>query len=158
LMARTFAKVIAVEPSADTFECLTTNLEHAGLSNVVPLNVALGAEAAFARMELDPENAKRANTGGRRVKPGGSIHIETIDSWHLPSLGFLKLDVEGSEYVALQGAAETLKRCKPIVLFESKFLWTRYYGIPKEAVTVLLLSLGYKELARVSRDAIWGPR
>ncbi|HEX8030279.1 MAG TPA: FkbM family methyltransferase [Vicinamibacterales bacterium] len=158
VMSAHFARVIAVEPSADTFEALTWNIEQFGCANVECRNVALGDATGHVTMALDPDQAARANTGARFVEAGGSIPVETIDSWNLPSLGFLKLDVEGSEPHALRGAVETLKRCRPIVLFESKFLWTRHYGLPKNIVAKFLEGLGYRMLEQVSRDQIWGFR
>jgi len=156
VMSGTFRRVIAVEPSPDTFECLDRNLREAGCQNVECHQVALGASAGSVSMTLDPEQAQRANTGARFVQPGGTIPVVTIDSLHVPSLGFLKLDIEGSEFAALQGAKETLLRCKPIVLFENKRLWTRHYGVPKDAVSRYLSGLGYRHLERVSMDEIWG--
>jgi hypothetical protein len=107
-------------------------------------------------MALDPKEAARQNTGGRYVQDGGEIPRITIDSLGLPSLGFLKLDVEGSEPFALMGARETLKRCRPIVLFEDKYHWIRY-GLRPDAVEAVLRQAGYRSLARAGGDAIWGP-
>lgn len=156
VMAQSFARVIAVEPSADTCECLLLNLEK--VANVDVRNVALGDAPGTVRMHLDADQKLRANTGARFTKPGGDIPVETIDSWNLSSLGFLKLDVEGSEYVALHGAVETITRCKPIVLFENKFLWSKNFGLPKDSVSRLLTGLRYRMVDRVSRDEIWTHR
>lgn len=154
VMAERFARVIACEPSPDTFACLDRNLAE---TTVERRHVALGAVAGSVDMTILPEQAARGNTGARYVQPGGPVPMETIDSWRLPTLGFLKLDIEGSEYAALCGATKTLRRCRPIVLFENKFLWTRHFGIPKDAVARHLKGLGYQFLERISRDEIWGP-
>jgi len=156
LMAADFRRVIAVEPSPDTFEALRANMTAFGCTNVEPLQIALGATSGFVSMHLDGRGALLHNTGARFADPGGSIPAIPIDDWRLPTLGFLKLDVEGSEVAALEGAAETLQRCRPIVLFENKWLWRRY-GLPRDAPQRLLTSLGFKHLADVSLDAIWGP-
>lgn len=158
VMSKAFTSVIAVEPSPDTFEALDWNLTQGGYANVTRKNVALGDQPGTVTMTIDPDQQARANTGARYVKAGGSIQVETIDSWALQSLGFLKLDIEGSEYVALRGAVETIRRCQPIVLFENKWLWTHHYGLPKNAVASLLEGLRYRLLAQVSRDQVWGPR
>lgn len=156
LMADAFQKVIAFEPSPDTFECLRFNLN--GIAHVDCQPYALGAEPGRVSMALDAANAARANTGARFAAAGGDIPVITIDSLRLPSLGFLKLDVEGSEPMALTGAAETIARCKPIILFENKKLWTRHFGLPKDAVSRILDRHQYRLLAKVSCDEIWGPR
>lgn len=158
VMADRFREVIAFEPSPDTFEALMWNTR--GRDNIQRVHAALGEQTGFVGMTLDPEQAQKANTGARFVRPDGNsdIPVETIDALNLPSLGFLKLDIEGSEYVALRGAKETLKRCRPIVLFENKWLWTRHYGLPKDAVAKFLTGQGYRLLEQVSRDQIWGPK
>ena len=80
-----------------------------------------------------------------------------IDEWNLPSFGFLKLDVEGSEPLALKGARETLVRCHPIVLFEDKAFWVRRYRLPVDAPQQLLTAVGYHQLAVAGCDLVWGP-
>ena len=154
VMADRFDQVIACEPSPDTFACLALNLRDTAVDC---RNVALGDVAGSVEMHIRPEQAERGNTGARFVQAGGSIPMITIDSLDLPSLGLLKLDIEGSEYMALKGAAETLRRCRPIVLYEDKHLWHRHYGTAKDAVSKLLTGLGYRHLERVSMDEIWGP-
>lgn len=157
VMAARFRHVLAIEPSADTFDCLTWNLGQAGIANVQCVQAALGDGPGHVSMALDPPNAARANTGARFVRPGGPIPVITIDSLALTEVGFLKLDVEGSEPAALRGAAETLHRCRPIVLFENKKLWARHFGMPKDAVARLLAGHGYRCLQAVQCDEIWGP-
>lgn len=154
-MSALFERVIAVEPSPDTFECLTHNT--AAMANVERLHAGLGAAPGQIHMALAPEQEARKNTGGRYAVPGGDIPVVTIDSLELVDLDFLKLDVEGSEFYALQGAADTLKRCKPIVLFENKFLWVRHFGLPKNAVADFLTRANYRLLEVTGCDHIYGP-
>jgi FkbM family methyltransferase len=157
VLATRFARVIAIEPSPDTFACLEWNLTQAGCANVERRSVALGEAPGVVTMALDAANAARANTGARFARAGGSIPVQTIDSWQLESVGFLKLDIEGSEPMAIEGARETIARCRPIVLFEDKRLWSRHFGLPKDAVGRLLAAMGYRPIESVGRDAIWGP-
>jgi FkbM family methyltransferase len=158
VMAGVFEKVVAIEPSADTFECLDFNMAQFACANVDRKNCAIGAETGFVTMGLDAVNEERKNTGARFAQAGGIIPVETIDGWRLDRVGFLKLDIEGSEQFALQGAKDTLKRCKPIVLFENKRLWTRHFGLPKGVVADFLTAQGYRLLETVSMDQIWGPK
>ncbi len=153
-----FARVIAVEPSPDTFEALAANMQAFGCRNVEIHQVALGA--TVGRVSIAPLDARPAamqNTGARYVREGGTIPRVRIDDWHLPTLGFLKLDIEGSEVFALEGARATLTRCRPIVLFENKGFWYWHYQLPKNAPHVLLTSLGYRFLEQAGKDEIWGP-
>lgn len=155
LMSPRFARVVAVEPSPDTFEALQANLATFGCVNVEPRNIALGAAAGWVSMVLDDKQAARKNTGGRFVQPDGAIPMLTIDALELPSLGFLKLDVEGSEFVALMGARQTIARCRPIILFEDKGLWVKF-GVERFGPHKLLSSLGYRQFQKTGCDLIWG--
>lgn len=159
-LAAKFARVVAFEPSQDTFESLAENMRVFGCSNVELHNVALGAEPGAVTMVLDARAATLQNTGGRHVQEAvnGSVSIPriTLDSLNLESCGFLKLDIEGSEPLALMGARKTLKRCRPIVLFENKKLWLRH-GLSEVDPQAILTRSGYRQLERASCDLIWGP-
>lgn len=155
-MSLAFSFVHAFEPSEDTFAALVANMRKFNCENVELHCAALGAAPGSVSMALDPKEIARQNTGGRYVQDGGEIPRITIDSLALPSLGFLKLDVEGSEPLALMGARATLARCRPIVLFEDKHHWTRY-GMRPDAVETILRQASYRSLARAGGDAIWGP-
>jgi FkbM family methyltransferase len=157
LLAARFTRVIACEPSADTFEALVENMRANDCPNVTCRPIALGESAGRVSMVLDGRGAALHNTGARWAGAGEAVPRECIDDWALPSLGFLKLDVEGSEPMILRGAAQTLRRCRPIVLFEDKYLWKRF-GLPRDAPRVILRELGYQPIVRAGIDEIWGPR
>lgn len=156
LLSPAFTQVIAVEPSPDTFEALAANMQAFHCHNVDLRPVAVGAEVGHVSMQLEGRAAAMHNTGGRFVRDGGTIPVERIDDWHLASCGFMKLDIEGSEPLALDGARDTIARCQPIILFEHKG-FCRRYGLRPDAVQTLLTSLGYRELSIVKCDRIWGP-
>lgn len=154
-----FDRIIAVEPSTDTFEALTHNMATFECGNVECRQVAIGASHGRVNLILDGKFAAIKNTGARYMKRDdaqGAVPLEPIDAWQLPSLGFLKLDVEGAECLALQGARDTLRRCRPIVLFEDKGWWKRF-DQPRQAPHTFLSSIGYRHVLRVSMDEIWGP-
>lgn len=155
LLSPRFERVIAIEPAGDTFEALEANMAAFGCTNVEARNVALGAAAGWVSMVLDETQAARKNTGGRFVQPDGAIPMMTLDAFELPSLGFLKLDVEGSEFVALMGARKTIQRCQPIILFENKALWVKF-GVERDGPQKLLTSLGYRQLQKCGCDLIYG--
>ena len=153
-LAARFERVIAVEPAADTVEALRVNMARFGCGNVDVRHVALGAGPGRVSMRLDERGATLANTGARFVMPGTDVPLERIDDWHLDRVGFVKLDVEGSEPFVLAGARATLQRCRPVVLFENKYLWKRF-GAERDAPQKLLRGLGYRHVATVSKDEIW---
>lgn len=55
----------------------------------------------------------------------------------------IKIDVEGAEMLVLQGARETLSRCKPVVIFEHGIGASDVYGTKPEDVFRFFSSLGF---------------
>lgn len=157
MLSERFEQVISFEPSADTHEALLHNLAQFGCGNVTVRHQALGAARGRVRMTLEgfDKAIQMGNTGARFVRPGDDVEQITLDSLQLETLDFLKLDVEGSELYAMQGARGTLVRCKPIVLFEDKNLWKRY-NLPRSAPHDFLSSLGARRIERIGCDEIWG--
>jgi FkbM family methyltransferase len=149
-MAARFHRVAAFEPAGDTFDCLQANTQ--GLANIVLYRCALGATRG--RGEIVDDGARRGNTGSRylQITTDGSVEVLPLDFLQLRDLDFLKLDVEGHELQALQGARATLKRCRPVVLIEVKPL--RVGHDPMLAVR-WIEDFGYREVSRVGRDRIY---
>ncbi len=54
------------------------------------------------------------------------------------NIDFIKIDVEGAEYPVMQGATETIKRCKPLIIFEFGLGASDYYGTKPEMIYKLL--------------------
>ena len=48
-----------------------------------------------------------------------TISVRTFDSFELHDITFMKIDVENHENEVLQGAKETILRCRPIILLEN---------------------------------------
>lgn len=159
VMAGLFDRVLAFEPSPDTAEALRANMDAFGCRNVQVIEAAVGDLVSQVSMApLDPRAADMKNTGARYIDTsGGRIPMMTIDALELDALGFLKLDIEGAEPLALQGASDTLRRCRPIVLFENKG-FCRRFGFKKTGPADVLTLLGYRQLATAGCDLIWGPR
>jgi FkbM family methyltransferase len=83
---------------------------------------------------------------------GGSVQVPTvtIDSLQLSDVRFIKLDIEGHELRALQGAQATIQRDKPALIVELE--QTRK---PIQPVVDLLERWGYS--GRVLMDGQWVP-
>lgn len=89
---------------------------------------------------VDMEPGKN-NTGQYHVTPGATHTMVALDGFKIVC-DFLKLDVEGYELKALQGAEELLNRCKPVVMIEDNGLCERY-GVQQMDSDKYLKSLGY---------------
>jgi FkbM family methyltransferase len=59
-------------------------------------------------------------------------------------VAFIKLDIEGGEFDALRGAASTIGRCRPVIVFEASVKSTGQYGAtPEQVYRFITEQLGY---------------
>lgn len=141
-------KVIAIEPDSKNFELLARNIRDNGLSNLVALNVGVGAERTQATLSaLDA-----SNPGAHSVRPVAAalestlIEIHRLDellSDHPGAIEVLKVDIEGYEIEALQGATETLGRTRRVLIeYSPRFL--RACGHEPQELLELLRSHGFR--------------
>ena len=94
------------------------------------------------------------NCGGTEfaVTPDGSGDVVTItlDSLlHGKDVGLLKLDLEGMEMSALQGAIHTIEKCRPVVFAEA---WKHSF---RSMIDRFLAELGYKETYSFAQTYCW---
>jgi FkbM family methyltransferase len=150
-LGKKFGTVYTFEPDHDNFVCLAHNCSYQ--SNIVAIQAALG-QPGEAPIQLEGD---RSNCGGYQVAPGGSIPVLTIDSLNLPSCGLIALDIEGYEAKALQGAQETLHRCRPVILLEMKGIGAKYGRPDDELHFWLTEGFGYRMIEKLLRDRIYVP-
>ena len=61
---------------------------------------------------------ENANAGMAALVDGTDIPVVTLDSMNLSGVSFIKIDAEGWECDVLDGARETIARCRPTMLIE----------------------------------------
>ncbi|MBU6231439.1 MAG: FkbM family methyltransferase [Patescibacteria group bacterium] len=147
-------EVIAFEPSPETFVFLAKNVSLNGRSNIDARNKGLGA--SIGKASLAPLSDGLATSQTIDTEHGGSIDVTTLDS-EVSRADLVKLDIEGMEAEALDGAARLIKESRPVFVIEifpsamkkhgrspaeiQRFLRKRGYGIflPMESDGPLML-------------------
>lgn len=124
-------KVYSFEPQTFLFKnLLSKTVADNELKNVELFNCALGHKNIDGSMnklcdkgrELNYNINSETNFGGLNLGKGGEkISIKTLDSFNFDNIGFIKIDVEGAEKLVILGAIQTLKRNRPIVLYENNY-------------------------------------
>jgi len=116
--------VIAFEPERMNFNTLCGNVAINNLRNIYCFHNAVGDQSgAIAVPELDIE--KTENFGGLSLtKDYKNAHhytvpLVTIDQFKFGRVNFIKVDVEGMEAAVIDGASDTIKRCKPFLYVEN---------------------------------------
>jgi FkbM family methyltransferase len=147
-----FAKVVAFEPVAIFRECLEKNVTGANFF-ISPL--ALGDHDTQATMIIT-----EGNSGHSHLDPAtlgtGDVQVVKLDNLNMEDVDYIKIDCEGYEYRVLQGAEQTVKRCRPIMVIEQKphDAYSKDYG--QFAAIALLESWGMIKLDQIRDDWIMG--
>ena len=125
--------VHAFEPNPGNVRILRRNSEINGLT--IDLHeCALGSSEGTANLSAGGAASKISAEGELTVP------VRTLDSFHLPRVDLLKIDVEGYELEVLRGAVETLERSHPAIMIEMH----HWAGAQKEAALFeILAGLGY---------------
>jgi FkbM family methyltransferase len=160
-LAERFEWIEAFEPCPDARECLAKNIAGLGGGYVKVQPFALGAAEGHGVMLRDAK--REGNTGSRFVSLNGAlaadtvarIEVRTLDSFDLPAVGFLKIDVEGYEDRVIEGARETIRRSHPVMLVEEKPFPGRYSADGRSHAAALLAELGAREVARFRHDHVY---
>jgi FkbM family methyltransferase len=82
-----------------------------------------------------------------------TVHVVQLDEV-IPNecyVAFIKLDIEGGEFHALRGATRTIRRCRPVIVFETAHSSTGQYGVgPEDVYCLITEQFGY-HLSTVQR-------
>jgi FkbM family methyltransferase len=160
-MANRFSHVICFEPNDFSCRILKANVELNGMQNVTIQNhglfsrrqaLSLGA-GDVQEVELKHSSSgvldpiAMTNIGGLVFTPNGTGQFEreavTLDQMNIPSVAFIKIDVQGADGEVLLGAVETLKRCRPVVVFEWEDGLAQNFSVSLSQVRAILRGLGY---------------
>ncbi len=122
-------QVHAFEPSAHHFARLARNVELNHFSNVVLNQKGLYDQQGEAVLFLPSRAGEMNNSGAASLYPASearqvseSISLVRLDDYirdkNLERVDIIKIDIEGAEIKALNGAKESLMRLRPLVLME----------------------------------------
>lgn len=136
IFAANGADVWAFEPYPDAFAALRINCPRAHAMNVaVGDGRMMGAAGDFG------EN--NGNYGTRMMGTGSTPTIR-IDDLNLPRVTFAKIDCEGMEPAVLDGMANTIGRCRPVLLIEAYDTLLKAQGFTRQDIFDRLRAMEYR--------------
>ena len=156
------AKVIAIEPNPEVAMVLFDNLNSNNQSDYVDiLNCAIFDKRGSEKLIVPNFSGSAAGSMSRlhpEEKVESIFQIETIliddVASNLPQLDLIKMDIEGAEFQALQGAEQTLTRLQPVIIVELLRKWMKYFSANPQDVFIYLSSLGYQCFA-IGRQSLY---
>ena len=151
-LVKSFGRVIAFEPVALFRECLEQNVTGANFE-VRP--VALGDQDTMGTMIITEDNSGHSHLDPNTMG-AGDVQVVRLDNLNLHDINYIKIDCEGYEYRILQGAEQTIRRCRPVVVIEQKphDAYSKQYG--QFAAVGLLKEWGMIKLDQIRDDWIMG--
>jgi FkbM family methyltransferase len=150
--ARLAAQVYAFEPQPVICAFLQQNVRANGLLNVTVINAAAGngterpwvPHVSFGKPGNFGALSLVKGTTTDESAEGAAVETISIDSLGLSSCQLIKIDVEGMELAVLEGATQTLDRCRPIVFSECLSIESGW------ACLRFMSSIGYVALLRLT--------
>jgi FkbM family methyltransferase len=149
---QSFKRVIAFEPVAVFRECLEHNVQG---KNFEVQPIALGDQDTQGTMIITEDNSGHSHLDPATMGTG-NVQVVRLDTLNFLDVSYIKIDCEGYEYRILQGAEQTIRRCRPVVVIEQKphDAYSKQYG--QFAAVTLLQEWGMIKLDQVRDDWIMG--
>ena len=106
-------KAVAVEPERHSFKKLKECAADIG-SDITCINALVGSHTGTEKVSASRGRGTRALAASNvELKKTIDIDVVTVDSISPDNVSFIKFDVEGSEADAIDGAKETIRKCRP---------------------------------------------
>ena len=102
---KNYQKIFALEPDEKNFKKLIKNT--AGMRDIVPFNFG-----AWDKEEIGLFSSESSRNSTVSVK-GKEVHLTRVDALIKEPITLLKMDIEGSELKAIDGAKNTIQSVKP---------------------------------------------
>jgi len=156
-------RIYAFEPAPESLRALRKHIRLNGMADrIEAVSCAISdtaGEATFYAHTYNGENTLSASFA-RRVPDarGVRVPVTTIDDFCasraiIPTL--LKIDIEGFEFHALEGARQMLRRHCPTVIVELHPMIWKEIGLSTERVTQTLADLGYQARPLECQADLW---
>ena len=136
-------KVYVYEPQHNMYNLLVKNINQNNLQNkIIPNNsgvfcfkgngkmnnIDLDGGGGVVSKRYDEENSLGCNFGGIGLGcDGEDINLTTIDDMKLNDIGYIHCDAQGSENFIFSKGTNTIKKCRPLILYENKELYGNHF-------------------------------
>ncbi|TKW76018.1 MAG: FkbM family methyltransferase [Bradyrhizobium icense] len=172
-----WGSVIAIEAQERIYYALAGNIAINNCFNAIALHAAVSSESGSMQIP-NPDYLTASSFGSLELRQragnefiGQAINYTEntaaiskipLDDLNLPRVDFIKLDIEGMEMEALDGARKTIKRSHPILLIEriksdaaqlERWLASKDYTILPAGINILAIHASDKALETLDLTA-----
>lgn len=149
-------KVYAFEANNYVFNILTENIKANHANNIRTYHRAVYNRLDEILIFPEPDFIKYKAYGSYGLNPnaklGEKVRTITIDSidFELP-VSFMKIDVQGADLMAMQGAIETIKKYQMPLLFEYEEQFQEMFNTDFNDYVDFVYSIGYKFVKTIDK-------
>ncbi len=148
-------RILAVEPSERDFLRLVDNVNLNRLDNVSVYRLAISDKIGKTNISIATEERSALNTLGTEFSNRGiekvkteEVDVTTLDAFveeeDLDRVDVIKMDIEGSESKALNGAIDTIEKYRPALIIGVNENSLKANGSSIEEIEKILRDLRYK--------------
>ena len=135
-------KIYVYEPQHNMYNLLVQNINQNNLQNkIIPNNLGvfcfegngnmnnidLDGGGGIVSKRYSEENNLNCNFGGIGLgNDGEDINLTTIDNMKLDNIGYIHCDAQGSENFIFSKGMETIKKDRPVILYENNEIHGKY--------------------------------
>jgi FkbM family methyltransferase len=129
-----WGSVISIEAQERIYYALAGNIALNNCFNAIAMHAAVSSESGVMKMPA-PDYLTASSFGSLELRPSATtefigqaidysddkmvpVQRITLDSLQLSRADLLKIDIEGMEMEALEGARQLVEKCHPIILIE----------------------------------------
>jgi len=123
-----FKKIYLIEPISENLRIAKRELGHYDNIEFVPFGLGKQKETLFFN-----EEKSFSSMYGKGTQ---SVEVDTIDNIAKEKVDYIKLDIEGAEQDAIEGAKETIKRDHPILAICIYHKAEDWYKIPQNILAI----------------------
>jgi FkbM family methyltransferase len=169
-----WGSVFAIEAQERIYYALAGNIAINNCFNAMAIHAAVSSESGILKIP-NPNYMIPASFGSLELREGANnefigqainytentaeVRKVAIDEFNLPRVDFIKLDVEGMELEALQGAEKTIKNSHPVLLVEKiksngeelhRWFSDRGYDLREVGINILAIHSDDKTLTELA--------
>lgn len=144
-------KVVSFEPIPRLRDQMLRSVKKNDFANISVEPFALGLDEKEAVLSIVDENIGASSLQNvdvdREVNNKVVVSVKQLDSYmdHFSHIDLIKIDIEGSEFEALRGGEELIKKFKPVIVLEfSPHIYEKDYMGKSLELFTYLSNLGYK--------------